>query len=263
MNPLVKAFAYNPLPHDRKEALPLCLAALAAWESHVVSPSCPPAVGLLLGAMLLCAHCSLRFGNASGPRPFPSPRTLLGHQDHQPRPAQPFGFLGRQVALSDEFDPDFILPCVPDLESPDCPSLARPMSYLQAIVCLRWAIHLPRQPGGRQLVTKEEANGFTLHCLKSSLLSAAATLRLPKESDDCKATIASHRHCCTAAMTLSKPCGCKHSCPQRCVRAGARLALWPKGGSTRAGLSDAERLGARGNGPQKPSRLPYQIPPPA
>ena len=56
-SPLIKSFAYNPKPHDRQEALPLPLAILAAWEEHIVSPACTPAVGLLLGALLLCAHC--------------------------------------------------------------------------------------------------------------------------------------------------------------------------------------------------------------
>ena len=70
VNPLVRALSSTPAPHDRREALPLPLAILAAWESHIVSRLCPPAVGLVLGAFLLCAHCSLRFANALGPSPF-------------------------------------------------------------------------------------------------------------------------------------------------------------------------------------------------
>ena len=68
-SPLFKSFAYNPKPHDRREALPLLLAVLAAWEEHIVSPACAPAVGLLLGALLLCAHCSLRFGDIQRIKP--------------------------------------------------------------------------------------------------------------------------------------------------------------------------------------------------
>ena len=59
---------------------------------------------------------------------------------------------------------------------------SRPMSYLQALVCLRWAIQLPWKSEGGQLVTQHEASSFTLHSLKCALLSAAAQLRLPEDS---------------------------------------------------------------------------------
>ena len=64
-SPLIKS--YNPKPHDRREALPLPLAILAAWEEHIASPTCTPAVGLLqpkiwrhsenqaLGSLAVCA----------------------------------------------------------------------------------------------------------------------------------------------------------------------------------------------------------------
>ena len=36
-SPLIKSFAYNPEPHDRREALPLPLAIVAAWEEQLPS----------------------------------------------------------------------------------------------------------------------------------------------------------------------------------------------------------------------------------
>ena len=89
-SPLIKSFAYNPKPHDRREALPLPLAILAAWEQHIFSPTCTPAVALLLSpfflhplqpkiwrhsenqALFSLALCA----GASGP--------VLGHQDNLP-----------------------------------------------------------------------------------------------------------------------------------------------------------------------------------
>ena len=206
-SPLIKSFAYNPKPHDRREALPLPLAILAAWEERIVSPSCTPAVGLLLGALLLCAHCSLRFGDIQRIKPSAlslSAQALRGlcwatktTCQGQPFARLPFGFRGEDISaswlvkwmalLSQARDAthaergDSFVPCIPNLESHVCPSLSRPMSYLQALVCLRWAIQLPWKSEGGQLVTQQEASSFTLHSLKCALLSAAAQLRLPEE----------------------------------------------------------------------------------
>ena len=171
---------------------------------HIVSPACTPAVGLLLGALLLCAHCSLRFGDIQRIKPSAlslSAQALRGlcwatktTSQGQPFACLPFGFRGEDISASwlvkwlallsqaldatqaewgDSFVPDFILPCIPNLDSHACPSLSRPMSYLQALVCLRWDI---------QLVTQHEASLFTLHSLKCALPSAAAQLRLPEDS---------------------------------------------------------------------------------
>ena len=81
----------------------------------------------------------------------------------QPFACLPFGFRGEDISASwlvkwlallsqaldatqaewgDSFVPDFILRCVPNLDSHACPSLSRPMSHLQALVRLRWAIQL-------------------------------------------------------------------------------------------------------------------------
>ena len=133
------------------------LAILAAWEEHIVSPACTGVVGLLLGALLLCAHCSLRFGDIQ--RIKPSALSLS---------AQALRGLCWATKTTSQGQP--------------FASLSRPMSYLQALVCLRWAIQLPWKSEGGQLVTQHEASSFTLHSLKCALLSAAAQLRLPEDS---------------------------------------------------------------------------------
>ncbi|CAE7461662.1 unnamed protein product, partial [Symbiodinium pilosum] len=57
--PLIAAFRVDGGFKDRKEALPLPLAALCA----LCDPSCPTQLALLLGGLLLAAHASLRLGD--------------------------------------------------------------------------------------------------------------------------------------------------------------------------------------------------------
>ena len=60
-NTLIRSFSLPCAPQERKEALPLPLATLVAWEQKLLQPDCPASLGLLLGGVLLAAHCSLRF----------------------------------------------------------------------------------------------------------------------------------------------------------------------------------------------------------
>ena len=174
-----------------------------------MSSSCTPAVGLMLGAFLLCAHCSLRFGDIQRIRPSSlslSAQALRGicwatktTNQGQPFACRPFGFMGIDVSTSwlvkwldllgqalnatcaewgDEFQPDFILLCLPDYFRQLCPPLSRPMSYLQALVCLRWAIQLPWLPEGGQLVTQQEAGAFTLHSQRCGSVAPSRSRRL-------------------------------------------------------------------------------------
>ena len=62
-NPLIQAFGKPEGPRDRREALPLPLSTIAAWEEKIREPSTPHALRILLGAMLVAAHASLRFAD--------------------------------------------------------------------------------------------------------------------------------------------------------------------------------------------------------
>ena len=86
-NTLIRSFSLPCAPQERKEALPLPLATLVAWEQKLLQPDCPASLGLLLGGVLLAAHCSLRFKDLQR---IVSPRTarhVLGHEDNKPGPA--------------------------------------------------------------------------------------------------------------------------------------------------------------------------------
>ena len=180
--PLIKSFAYNPKPHDRREALPSPLAVLAAWELYIVSLACAPAVGLLLGALLLCAHCSLRFGDIQRIKPSALSLSAQALRNLCWLPGQPVRashlhvcpsvFKGRhQRILAGE------VACpAPSVTRHSgrmggflrarLHSALRAKSQIQlaSIGVPRWAIQLPWRSEGGQLVTS-----FTLHSLKCSL----------------------------------------------------------------------------------------------
>ena len=99
--PLIAAFRVDGHFKDRKEALPLPLAALCAWERALCDPSCPTQLALLLGGLLLAAHASLRFGDLR--RISLDTGAYVGPQ--RPLPGQPFavaitGVAGRDIASS-------------------------------------------------------------------------------------------------------------------------------------------------------------------
>ena len=59
---LIRAFLTQPTT-DRKEALPLPMAVVVAWEKYICSPHCPQDLRLFLGGLLLALHGGLRFGD--------------------------------------------------------------------------------------------------------------------------------------------------------------------------------------------------------
>ena len=229
-NPLIQAFGKPEGPRDRREALPLPLSTIAAWEAKIREPSTPHALKILLGAMLVAAHASVRFADMQRIRH--SSLGLAGSglrgncwatktsSTGQPWAVAPFGLTARETPdswivhwlralkqahlateeeLGTEVDPDFLLPCLPPLHSAEPAIFAEPMSYQQALHAMRWAMTLPWE-ANQIPALPEEAAAFTLHSLKTSLLSAANQLRLPEEDRPSPqrysiAMVGSTRHC--------------------------------------------------------------------
>ena len=210
INPLTRAFVKPDGPTDRKEAIPLPLAVLAAWEVKLLDPNCPTALAILLGAFLLTAFCSLRFGDtqriciSSLSLTSSSLRgtcwTTKTSSTGQPFACTHFGITGRDTAtawtvtwlahLQDarletqkcygpDVEPDFLIPAIEHWEATGIPVFHCPLQYHQALQLLRWMV---QTPWTTSLIKPEEAQSFTMHSLKVSLLSASAQLRLPEES---------------------------------------------------------------------------------
>ena len=210
VNPLTRAFVKPDGPTDRKEAIPLPLAVLAAWEAKLLDPNCPTALAIILGAFLLTAFCSLRFGDTQ--RVCISSLSLTSSSlrgicwttktssTGQPFACTHFGITGRDTAtawtvtwlahLQDarletqkcygpDVEPDFLIPAIEHWEAPGLPVFHSPLQYHQALQMLRWMV---QTPWTTSLIHPEEAQSFTMHSLKVSLLSASAQLRLPEES---------------------------------------------------------------------------------
>ena len=210
INPLTRAFVKPDGPTDRKEAIPLPLAVLAAWEVKLLDPNCPTALAILLGGFLLTAFCSLRFGDtqriciSSLSLTSSSLRgtcwTTKTSSTGQPFACTHFGITGRdnatawtvswlahlqdarletQKCYGPDVEPDFLIPAIEHWEATGIPVFHCPLQYHQALQLLRWMV---QTPWTTSLIQPEEAQSFTMHSLKVSLLSASAQLRLPEES---------------------------------------------------------------------------------
>ena len=211
-NPLVRAFASPQQNRERKEALPLILAVLAAWEQKVCSAECTLSLRIALGSCLLAAH-SMRFGDIQRIRArdisltqhalrgscWATKTTKLG----QPWACTLFGLTGRDEKSSwvlfwlrslsisvthsaakspDLPSPDFVLPAIACIAKEAPANFQSPMAYTQALAMLRRAAQLPWLPRTALNLNQDEAQAYTLRSLKVALLSASAQLRLPEES---------------------------------------------------------------------------------
>ena len=176
----------------------------------LLDPNCPTALAILLGAFLLTAFCSLRFGDTQ--RVCISSLSLTSSSlrgtcwttntssTGQPFACTHFGITGRDTATAwtvtwlahlhdarletqkcygPDVEPDFLIPAIEHWEAPGIPVFHCPLQYHQALQLLRWMV---QTPWTTSLIKPEEAQSFTMHSLKVSLLSASAQLRLPEES---------------------------------------------------------------------------------
>ena len=75
--------------------------------------------------------------------------------------------------------PDFLIPAISDIDTTEMPTFQRPMSYTQAISLLR---HFLQTPWQSAMLTPTECTAFTLHSLKTCLLSSAHQLRIDPEA---------------------------------------------------------------------------------
>ena len=62
--PVVASYAKSTACKDRREAYPLPLSLVVAFGRGVCNASTPDSIALFMGAVLLCCHASLRFGDA-------------------------------------------------------------------------------------------------------------------------------------------------------------------------------------------------------
>ena len=212
---LIRAFLTQPTT-DRKEALPLPMAVVVAWEKYICSPHCGQDLRLFLGGLLLALHGGLRFGDLQRIRLNSLSLTstsLRGvcWQTKTTKRGQPFavtlhGISGRaleslwvlpflkalqsawiatETALSLSVSPDFILPVLTNLGGLARPNsiYSQPMAYSQSLAAMRHFITLPWQDSTKPIpVTPEESRAFTLHSLKVCLLAAGAQVRATEEA---------------------------------------------------------------------------------
>ena len=181
---------------DRKEALPLPLFVLAAWERFLLSEEGETGFRLFIGALLLAVNASLRFSDCqhvlwSSLQAGRDCLRALSFRAKSSRRGMPFGlvscgYYGDSSAFYHSWVCKylFLLGCewdhiterfgetVPDaLFFLSDESEWRPMSYAQALSAFRGALVAAG-------MSPSEASNYTLHSLKTTLLAALAQLQV-------------------------------------------------------------------------------------
>ena len=197
-SPVISAYGKQSREYDRKESTPIPMALLACWERTICSAEVPLTTKLFLGAVLLCTHASLRFGDAQRIEWSTLQLSAQGlhgtaYATKTTKCGQPFactwhGITGRcvpsswllqwlsclvEVGTSADLEPDFLF-FHADLDSHKHPRVF-PCSYAHALLCLRF---LAQKDG----LTESEAFALTLHSMKSTMLAAAAQLQFNEQA---------------------------------------------------------------------------------
>ncbi|CAE7275938.1 unnamed protein product [Symbiodinium sp. CCMP2592] len=140
---------------DRREALPLPLAVVVAWELRICQPECPTELCLLLGGFLLALH---------GKMPDADSFQVPGPPRDPANGLWVLPFLRAVQTIWERTEEIYGKPAA---------AYHQPMSYSQALGCLRFFMCRKHLEGNSpELLTPDEASAFTMHSLKVCLLSA-------------------------------------------------------------------------------------------
>ena len=208
-NNLVTSYSKQVEAYDKREAVPLPLSLVLAWEQCICRSDTPLTTKLVLGAILVCAHSSIRFGDAQRVRWGSLQLSTQGlraaaYATKTTKAGQPFfctwhGLSGRDASTSwllrwlaalasipktifevhaDTVEPDYLFRHL-DMRCSSVEYLA-PASYARTLLCLRWAAQSSMLSGSASL-TAPEAGSLTLRSMKSTALASAAQLRLSRD----------------------------------------------------------------------------------
>ena len=199
-SPIVSSFCKTKFVTERKESLPLPLIVLVQWERRILQKEATPAEILILGTFLVMAFSGMRFGDIQrvlAHRLQFDGNTLRGvsWKTKTCNSGVPFGvvckgflskgshhwvyiFLSCLDATLSGTDPgqvDFLLPNVSDTDA------ASPLSAMPYSTALYFFRHFMSLPWRRTQLKFGNVIHYTIHGLKSTLLSWASQLQLDPE----------------------------------------------------------------------------------
>ena len=203
LGPLISPFTKEHVISDRREALPYSLLIVVQWERRLLQSSATQHEVLGLGSLLLMLWSGMRFADLQ--RTYLSSLAYdltslrgLSYRTKTCKSGCPFGLLCRGFLSSGSFnwvfrylqeidslyskfgrqpsEIDFIVPSLDQLGQDECPG---PMTYPEALHHCRYFLSLPWRKS--PINTEITAQHYTVHGLKSTLLSFANQLQLAPE----------------------------------------------------------------------------------
>ena len=199
---MITSFSKQKIPSDRRESLPLPLFIIAKWERRVLQSQASSKEIIILGGLLLLCWSGLRFSDAQRSQLSTwqldqSSLRGLTWRAKTCNTSTPFGvtlagllsrgsltwvhrFLQTLESLyagQDSREIDFTIPAFHQEELPKQPFEA--MSYSEALYYIRLYMQLPWS--GNPLATQVNSSSYSVHGLKTTLLSWAAQANLPEE----------------------------------------------------------------------------------